>query len=272
MFEDCMVSTSTRRDRSRVSQLPQLILLFLIAVPSGFAQLRSLDVSQYLHTSWTVEGGFFPSGIGALIQTSDGYLWLASSSGLLRFDGIRFIEWQPPNNDFLPKQPLSSLLGSKDGSFWIGGQGLAEFRTDGGFRRYHELDGLAITALVEDRDGAIWAGGSSNPGGSPLCRVFREKTERYGGTVFTSNWVTTLNEDREGRLWASGPVDIWRLRPRPFRKIAHYDSMPRVFCEDAEGRLLKGFGNQDSHGRWENRRLSNTDRWKANQGVVDVER
>jgi len=56
-----------------------------------------------------------------MAQTSDGYLWLTSTSGLLRFDGVRFVEWSPPGHESLPGQPLNSLLGSKDGSLWIGG-------------------------------------------------------------------------------------------------------------------------------------------------------
>jgi hypothetical protein len=68
-----------------------------------------------------------------------------------------------------------------DGSFWIGGDGLGERSADGKFRRYHKLDGLAVAHLVEDNDGAIWAGGTPQSGGSPLCRIYRGKSVTTSG-------------------------------------------------------------------------------------------
>src|SRR5215470_6924212 len=97
-------------------------LLFLLGATPIFAQQYSLEVSQYRHTSWTAQDGFFNGGIASIAQTSDGYLWVASGSGaLLRFDGARFVEWKPPGNDSLPGNPLLNLLGSRDGSLWIAG-------------------------------------------------------------------------------------------------------------------------------------------------------
>src|SRR5262245_1450312 len=74
--------------------------LFLIATSPAFAQAHSLEVSQYLHTSWTAQEGFFRGGISSIAQTSDGYLWVVSpTGGLFRFDGVRFTEWKPPGNE-----------------------------------------------------------------------------------------------------------------------------------------------------------------------------
>ena len=74
----------------------------MLATLPVFAQLRSLDVSQYLHTSWTAQEGYF-QGVGisnhAIAQTSDGYIWILSPTGVIRFDGVRFMEWKPPNDE-----------------------------------------------------------------------------------------------------------------------------------------------------------------------------
>ncbi len=106
--------------------LARLIVLFLFAALPVLAQLRSLDVSQYLHTSWTAQDGYFRglriSG-KAMAQTADGYIWIVGTTGLLRFDGVRFVEWNPPNSESLPGRTFSGLLASRDGSLWIPGNG-----------------------------------------------------------------------------------------------------------------------------------------------------
>jgi hypothetical protein len=159
-----------------------LFLLALSPVPA-LAQLHTLEVSQYVHTSWTSQEGFFRAGISAInsvTQTSDGYVWVAGSGGIFRFDGVRFTEWKPPVNEALPRRPLHRLLASRDGSLWIAGFGLAELRANGEFRRYHELDGVETeSGLIEDNDGGIWAGGAAQPQSSKLCRFYRGASECF---------------------------------------------------------------------------------------------
>jgi signal transduction histidine kinase/ligand-binding sensor domain-containing protein len=215
-----------------------LICWFVFITPTLFSQLHTLDVSQYQHASWTAQEGFFRGGITSVAQTSDGYLWLNSTAGLLRFDGVRFVEWKPPGNDSLPPPPLKKVLGSKDGSLWIGGKGLAELTASGEFHRYHQLDGLDVFALVEDQDGAIWAGGEARPGSAPLCRVYHRQSECYGDAKFMEGWVNALYNDKEGRLWASSGDGIWRLRPGQPKKLIDLRSQTGVFAEDASGSLL----------------------------------
>src|SRR5215469_2577525 len=54
----------------------------------------SLDVSQYAHTAWKFRDGFTKGTIVSIAQTPDGYLWLGTEFGLLRFDGVRSVPWQ----------------------------------------------------------------------------------------------------------------------------------------------------------------------------------
>ena len=86
----------------------------------AFALDPSLDVSQYAHTAWTIREGFFKGNIYSMAQTPDGYLWLGTEFGLLRFDGIRSIPWQPPAGQHLPDNGITSLLVTRDGTLWIG--------------------------------------------------------------------------------------------------------------------------------------------------------
>src|SRR6516162_11425489 len=69
----------------------------LLACPRTFALDPALDISQYAHTAWKVREGFTKGTIVSIAQTPDGYLWLGTEFGLLRFDGVRSVPWQPPS-------------------------------------------------------------------------------------------------------------------------------------------------------------------------------
>src|ERR1043165_4164935 len=68
----------------------------------AFALNPKLDVSQYAHTSWKIRDGFPKGQVTAIAQTPDGYLWLGTEFGLVRFDGIKNVLWQPPPDQQLP--------------------------------------------------------------------------------------------------------------------------------------------------------------------------
>lgn len=229
--------------KSTVSPLAGLIAFSLLATPSAFGQTHSLDVSQYQHTSWTAQDGFFKGGIQSVAQTSDGYIWVTSISGLLRFDGVRFFEWKSSGKDSLPGQPLHKLLGSRDGSLWIAGYGLAELKATGEFRRYHELDALEIDALIEDKEGAIWAGGTGAPNTSTLCRIYGGKSECFLPTGSLPSSAGPLYEDGKGQLWVCTPYGIWQFRPGPPHKFAPNSDELRAFGEDANDTLIFSNGS-----------------------------
>src|ERR1700755_2868656 len=75
-----------------------------------FALAPSLEISQYAHSAWTIRDGFFKGNIYAMAQTPDGYLWLGTEFGLLRFDGVRTVPWRPPAGEALPSDWIASFL------------------------------------------------------------------------------------------------------------------------------------------------------------------
>src|SRR6267378_1047236 len=82
--------------------------------PGAYGLDPALDVSQYAHTSWKIRDGFAPGVITAIAQTPDGYLWLGTEFGLLRFDGVRAVPWQPPTGQQLPGTLITPLLVARD--------------------------------------------------------------------------------------------------------------------------------------------------------------
>ena len=123
----------------------------LLACSGAFALNPALDIGQYAHTPWKVRDGFVKGVISSIAQTRDGYLWLGTEFGLVRFDGVRPVPWTPPPGQQLPSRRIFSLLAARDGTLWIGSsKGLASWK-DGKLTLYPALAGQAIRApIVED--------------------------------------------------------------------------------------------------------------------------
>ncbi len=202
---------------------------------SASALNPSLDINQYAHTAWTVREGFFKGGITAIAQTPDGYLWLGSEFGLLRFDGIRVVPWQPPTPQQLPGT-ITRLLTSHDGTLWIGTRGgLASWR-DGKLTSYPVLASLNILALLEDREGTVWAGTYARPAGL-LCAIRQGNVQCFGHDGSFGLGVLSLYED-DGHLWAGAETGLWRWKPGPPKRYPLSGETLHAMTRSNHGGLL----------------------------------
>ena len=166
---------------------------------TGCALDPSLDISQYAHTAWKIREGSAPGVIHQIAQTPDGYLWLASESGLLRFDGVRTVPWQLPPGERLPSNDIRGVMVARDGTLWLGtAKGLVSWK-NGKLVHYAELDGHDAYALFEDHEGTVWAGGVvwegaySQPG--KFCAIKPGTTDCYGSDGSFGFGVTAIHED-----------------------------------------------------------------------------
>src|SRR5215213_2004690 len=109
----------------------------------------STALTQYGHTAWRVRDGYFSGQPGSIAQTKDGFLWIGTGTGLIRFDGVKLEPWRPPAGSSLPDDRIVNVLGASDGSLWIGtANGLARWY-DGKLTVYARVGRFG--ALVEDR-------------------------------------------------------------------------------------------------------------------------
>ena len=193
-----------------------ILLLFLCICP--YLVARALDpakrISQYSHNAWRLQDGAFSGAPNAITQTRDGYLWIGTDGGLVRFDGVRFVPWGPPNGKHLSDLRIVSLLGARDGTLWIGtASGPARWTGDD----LIEFPGAAgrINSFLEDREGAVWMSRSRvRDGSGPLCRATKEEVKCYGsGDGIPMPYAGPLAMDGHGYIWmgSAGTLSRWKF-------------------------------------------------------------
>jgi ligand-binding sensor domain-containing protein len=187
--------------------------LLLAGLPRSLAIDPDRRISQYGHTVWRIQDGAISPGT-TIAQTTDGFLWVGTAQGLMRFDGVRFMPWQPPQGQNLPGTHFSALLGSRDGSLWIGTtRGLARWK-DGQLRTYTDLQHpAAIAAIIEDDSGTIWATRyGQHAREAPLCSISGETLHCFGKKDgIPVGYGLGLTQDSEGNIWFGSSVLVrWR--------------------------------------------------------------
>jgi ligand-binding sensor domain-containing protein/signal transduction histidine kinase len=201
-------------------QLSTIALCVLLTwCPAALALDAALDVSQYGHNAWKIREGFPKSYVLSIAQTPDGYLWLGTVTGLIRFDGVRGVSWQPPAGEQLPSNVIRKLFVARDGRLWIGtAKGLVSWKA-GTLTRYPELDGQGVLALLQDRQGMIWVGSVRSFGteSGRLCEIGVDGARCVGEDGSIGAGVYRLYEDKRSDLWAAGPKGIWHWKPGPPR-------------------------------------------------------
>jgi ligand-binding sensor domain-containing protein len=107
------------------------------------------DPTRYRFNVWTTENGLPQNSVRAILQTRDGYLWLATLDGLVRFDGVRFTIFNTMNSSGLKSNRIARLFEDDDGTLWVGTE-------DGGIAL---LDRLGESLLKAEQGGAVavWA-------------------------------------------------------------------------------------------------------------------
>jgi ligand-binding sensor domain-containing protein/signal transduction histidine kinase len=179
-----------------------LVLGLLICAVCAAA--RADDLAGYTRRVWQASDGLPEQTVQAFAQTPDGYLWIGTTGGLVRFDGAQFTVFDRQNTPALRENSVFCLMVSRDGALWIGteGGGLARY-AQGQFRSWTTREGLSndfVRKLAEDAHGVIWAGTDNG-----LMRLQGDRFVRVDGVNgIPALAVHSVYLDHEGRLWAGG--------------------------------------------------------------------
>jgi ligand-binding sensor domain-containing protein/signal transduction histidine kinase len=188
----------------------QLGALLLVAAGPAAAAARvqapkgSEVTTQYSRRVWQSADGLPEDFVQCLARTSDGFLWIGTSGGLVRFDGLRFTVFNRENQPAFEDDSFYSLSTSQDGSLWGGteGGGLVRYK-DGSFKVFGAAAGLTngfVRVVFEDRQRNIWVGtddGLFRLQGDLLARV-------DGGGNIPRVAVHSICQDSQGRLLIGG--------------------------------------------------------------------
>lgn len=225
-------------------RIPVLLVLLAACVnadpPSGAAR-------EYSRRIWRVEDGLPQNRIQAITQTPDGYLWVGTSEGLARFDGVRFSVFGRSNVPAFHDDSILQLLTSRDGSLWIGteGGGLVHYQ-DGSFRAFGDHEGLTngfIRAIFEDAAGVLWVGADRG-----LFRMAGQRFERMDGTKeIPLASVVSILADRNRKLLISSSAGLLTMEEGKLRVIRCQGGPmvnPHVLHESSGGafRIINDFG------------------------------
>lgn len=155
-----------RRRVSRLTkQLPALIILIQLCwCPAAWGLDPDQTCAHYLVDQWTIDDGMPSNTILCAAQTPDGYLWVATTRGLVRFDGIKFSDISFPGKDKNDSPETAfpdTLFVDKGGRLWIGRKGrltLYDYKKRQ-FKTFTNVDGLPndrIRRINEDMKGNLW--------------------------------------------------------------------------------------------------------------------
>ncbi|WP_156152794.1 MULTISPECIES: sensor histidine kinase [Pseudomonas] len=210
------------------------LLAVLLGVCLPGVQAEPLAVRE--HHRWTTADDDGPNQVGTLAQTADGYLWLGSDDGLLRFDGFTFVPYRP--GDEQPLGTVASLL-AVDNGLWVGLRAGGARLIEGPAARYFApgagLPSGALYGFAREPSGTLWAAAHDG-----LARFDGQRWQRVGEAEgFTANSARAVFVDREGGVWAASSKGLYQRpagAPR-FSEVAGELDWASQIAQAADGTL-----------------------------------
>ncbi|HEY4305373.1 MAG TPA: two-component regulator propeller domain-containing protein [Gemmatimonadaceae bacterium] len=231
--------------RKRPSSWRRILAIVCASVITGTtapAQHSARNLAELEHTAFTQRNGA-PGQVAALAQTVDGYLWLGTSAGLYRFDGVTFELFAGPRDQMVTRSDIATLMALPDGSLWIGGRiGGASVLSNGRLTTYAANEGLpvgTVFAFARDSAGVLWA--ATNSG---AARFDGQRWTRVGAEVgLRGSSARMIFSDHRGDLWIAMDSGVFR-RARGERRFTKRDNADlysvQSIVESPDGSLWGG--------------------------------
>jgi len=190
----------------------------VIALPWVWSTVTALaldpsrPLASHAHRIWRSEDGLLQDTVSALLESRDGFLWIGTEAGLVRFDGATFDHYSRLSLPRFEHNDIQCLAEGSDGAIWIGTSepGLYRFH-QGEIRAIGPAEGLPdqpIRRLLRDRNGILWAA----PLEGPLLRYDGARFQAVP-TDAARLRIRALALDAEGTLWAgTAGSGLWRLQ------------------------------------------------------------
>jgi ligand-binding sensor domain-containing protein/signal transduction histidine kinase len=214
----------------------------LLSTGAGLALDPHQSLRHYGYQSWQTDNGLPQNTVHAVLQTRDGYIWLGTEAGLVRFDSVKFTVFTHKDTPQLGSDLIYSLMEDKSGTLWIGtSNGVTRYR-DRGFQAFSAPGGLqagTVWSLYEDRSGAIWALTSSG-----LARFDGRRFQGVAG-IPPLNETSRMLDGANGDLWLATSNGLYHSEwgePRQFRPEGQA-AVIQALALDRTGRVWAGMEN-----------------------------
>lgn len=218
-----------------------IMLALLHAASTAFAAPSSDLLGGYLHSQWRAEDGA-PPDIRSMAQGVDGWLWLGTSGGLYRFDGVQFERM----TGILENARIHELYAAPTGDLYVGlrAEGLAIVHPDGRVETMPGSDGPTlgtISSMAMDKDGSLWAVGNA---------VYRWRAGKWEMVDDDKVWKTSdmrsLALDDAGDIWIAHDGGIRRFdrATARFVDVDHDGGGSLTIAPDGSVWLLPNTGQQ----------------------------
>ena len=179
------------------------------------------QITQYVETSLTVKNGLPQNSVGAVTQTSDGYIWFGTEEGVGRYDGLHISTFDTAHHRALKDNFIKTLAPGRDGSLWVGTRSSLTQLKNGEFHPYFTAES-PINSIVEAQDGAVWVGSQNGLYSVKGGRVRRFTT----ADGLPSNTISKVLEAADGTLWLGTRQGLASWRDGMFRSYGARDGVP----------------------------------------------
>jgi len=183
------------------------------------------EVSQYVRDAWGTEQGFPGGPVHAIAQTADGYLWLGTDKGLVRFDGVTFRLIQPIVDGQRALRAVLGLAADGDGGLWVrlAGPILLQYRNDAFVAaKSGAASEPLVTAMTRGRDGRLLASSMSRG-------TIRDVGDRFdvlaAPETLPKSVVISIVDAPSGEVWL-GTRDSGLVTVRSGRVSTIVDGLP----------------------------------------------
>ena len=197
-----------------VSHVPLAAAVDHPAAPS----LRSeLPFSGQLHREFYLSDGLPSNWINDVIQTRDGYVWIATDNGLVRYDGIQFKLFNRTATQQLSSSEIRVVYEDSQGRLWIGAtSGLTRFTPGrpGTFEKVGPISGKTVRAVYEDSTNTLWVGTHDET-------YVRRRGLGFEVVKDAPGNVRAICEDQNGTLWFGANSGLFRRTGRTYERITH---------------------------------------------------
>ena len=197
-----------------------LLLLSAMIVPAQGPN------STWYERSWESADGLPDNDISGAAQTPDGFLWLATAGGLLRFDGVHFQEFPLVNFKGIPNRVVRAMLLDREGRLWLGmDRGPIVCISPGATKVWTNAPDARATYMAQDGDGGIWityADGGLTGIKNGRVRVFNK------AQGWPEAGVSSIASDVAGRLWFAKGRRVGILQLGKFQTL--FTARDTVWC------------------------------------------